>query len=629
MAIEAIQGKVRSEPLNRNFSYVETKSHDAKETSEMLESELRNDLEAHISDTVNPHDMQNKLDNLENVIDDKLDRKVNRAEIEETVVVGPGRDFPTINEAIEYLSNKRPEHISGSDYVKAEIRLASDYLMEEQVFVHNTDLSWIILTTSRPSVTIVRSALTRSIDVNITPEFKINPAFACFDGSLPIIDVLFIMDETGSGNTHSGIFLDNSRVKVMPNKGVRNATFIGLCAINGSNAVANHSVFSEAGNRDEIDEEDVEQGLYWGDGFRIWSSTLSASYAIADECGDLGFNISQGSKAIINGARSNNCGHHGLLVTSASICAAREAEFKDTLDDCVVAYAGGAIDLRGSDCSNSSINFGLIATRSAYINFENGTANYCGASGIAANRGSVVDATGATANFNRGHNVYAHNASVIVFSEGEAREAGVDNIHANHGSVINARLATLTGAGRNAVLAFGGASISVDGANLSDAIYRGIEATHSSLVNAQNVDASNAGDRGVLAYANSFIDLNGADVSGASVRCIEATRASVINAQGVDASGAGDKGVIAFGASTINLDGSNVRNAGGNGVECSRGSRINAQGVDASGAGDTGFVCYNGSIINAVNTIGTFNKTPNEVTRHGIIFSDREVEEDE
>ena len=168
MSLEAIQGKVRSEPLNRNFSYVETKSHDAKETSEMLESELRNDLEAHISDTVNPHDMQNKLDNLENVIDDKLDRKVNRAEIEETVVVGPGRDFPTINEAIEYLSNKRPEHISGSDYVKAEIRLASDYLMEEQVFVHNTDLSWIILTTSRPHD---QKLLSEALDYLIDADF--------------------------------------------------------------------------------------------------------------------------------------------------------------------------------------------------------------------------------------------------------------------------------------------------------------------------------------------------------------------------------------------------------------------------------------------------------------------------
>src|SRR5690625_3032417 len=46
--IEAIEGEVRSEPLNRNFSYVESKAHEAKEKAEDTESrfsDLKDDIE--------------------------------------------------------------------------------------------------------------------------------------------------------------------------------------------------------------------------------------------------------------------------------------------------------------------------------------------------------------------------------------------------------------------------------------------------------------------------------------------------------------------------------------------------------------------------------------------------------
>lgn len=551
--------------------------------------------------------------NIEHLFNVKVDRAVS-----ETVTVGENGDFQTINAAIEYLSRKRPEHVTSGE-IKAEIQLLSGYTMQEQVFVENVDLSWIVITSEASTVTINRSSLSRIINVDMPPSFSIRPAFAAFNGFLPIIDVMFSMNTSGSWNTPSGFFLDNANAIIMPGGGVTNASFIGLCAINGSNVIANGTDFSNAGDKSTV----------YGDGFRIWASTLTATQSKADDAGDTGFNISMGSKANLNGAQANGCGHHNLLSTSSSIVSAREGIFRNAKDDCMVAYAGGVIDARYADVSGAVENYGVIATRSSYVNIEEGTANDCGASGIAANRGSVVDATGATANNNGGHNVYAHNASVIVFSEGTATHAGQDNIHANHGSIINARVATLTNAGRNAVLAFGGVSIDVDGADLRNASYRGIEATHGSIVNGQNVLASGAGDRGVLAYANSFIDIDGADVSGAEVRCIEATRGSIVNAQNVDASGAGDKNVIAFGASTINLNESDARNAGGNGVECSRGSTINAHGVNASGAGDTGFVVFNGSIINAGDATGSFSQTVNQITSNGIIFGDEPEDEQE
>lgn len=457
------------------------------------------------------------LNRIEGNIEHLFDVKVDRA-VSETVTVGENGDFQTINAAIEYLSRKRPEHVTSGE-IKAEIQLLSGYTMQEQVFVENVDLSWIVITSEASTVTINRSSLSRIINVDMPPSFSIRPAFAAFNGFLPIIDVMFSMNTSGSWNTPSGFFLDNANAIIMPGGGVTNASFIGLCAVNGSNVIANGTDFSNAGDK----------SIVYGDGFRIWASTLTATQSKADDAGDTGFNISMGSKANLNGARANGCGHHNLLSTSSSIVSAREGIFRNAQDDCMVAYAGGVIDARGADASGAVQNFGCIATRSSYINFENGVANGCGMYGIHANRGSIIDATGATANNNGSHNVVAFNASIIVFSEGTAINAGGDNVHANHGSIINARVATLTGATRN--------------------------------------------------------------------------------------------GALAYGNATINLHEADLRNAGNRGVESTRGSYVNAQGANASGAGDNGFSVYNGSLINAVDTTGTLNRTPNEVTSNGIIFA--------
>lgn len=437
------------------------------------------------------------LNRIEGNIEHLFNVKVDRA-VSETVTVGENGDFQTINAAIEYLSQKRPEHVTSGE-IKAEIQLLSGYTMQEQVFVENVDLSWIVITSEASTVTIDRGSLTRRINVNQPPEFTISPAFACFNGFLPVIDVLFAMNASGTANDQSGVFLDNGNCIILPGGGVTNAAFIGLCATNGSNVIANGTDFSDAGNKSSV----------YGDGFRIWASTLSATEAKADNVGATGFNISMGSKANLNGAQANGCGHHNLLSTSSSIVSAREGVFRNALDDCMVAYAGGVIDARGADASGAVENFGCIATRSSFINFEDGIANNCGQYGIHANRGSVIDATSATANSNGSHNVVAFNASTIIFSEGTATDAGEDAIHANHGSIINARVATLTGATRNGALAYGASSVSVDGADLRNAGNRGVECTRGSTVNAQGANASGAGDNGFSCYNGSIINAVG------------------------------------------------------------------------------------------------------------------------
>lgn len=565
MPLEAIQGKVTSEPLNRNFSRLDSKAHNAEEVALLIQQQVQ----SHINDTDNPHNLQTKLDELSQVFEVTLEEKLNRAKVTETVTVGQSGDFSSIGDAIEYFSKKYPDHKKGSDYVRGIIQLVN-YTMNEQVFVYNLDLSWLTITTTQSPIILNRSSLTRSVNVDISPEFTVRPAFACFNGTLPIIDVLFDMNTSGSGNLFTGIFLDNSDVKIMPNKGVRNSTFIGCCAVNGSNVVAHYSVFSWSGNRSSLNTGNYENA--YGDGFRIWNSTLSASYANADNTGDNAFNISQGSRAQLNRAHANNCGHHGLLVTGGSIASARNSEFKDTIDDNVVAYAGSAIDLRNSDCSGAVVGCGVIATRSSNINFEGGTAQNCGNGGIYANRGSSIDANEANVDNCPDDAVTSANGSVVNFNYGSAKDSGRDGLHCTHGSIITAHLATVTGATRNGALAYA-SQIYVEQANLSGAGQRCVEATRGGYVDAFNANLSNAGDRGVYAY---YSDVN----------CAEA----------------------------------NITNAGHRGVEATRGARVNAFGADTTGANDNGFCVFNGATIVAVDGIGTSNRGENVITRNGLII---------
>src|SRR5699024_6209537 len=132
---------------------------------------------------------------------------------------------------------------------------------------------------------------------------------------------------------------------IHPNNGFTDFPYMGLCGIEGSNVIAHHCHFDRCGNREDLQEDSASQDWY-GDGVRMWTSTFSGSYATAHECGDMGFHFSQSSKAFINKAKAVDCGHHALLVTTASICSARDTVFTDTIDDNVVAYAGSFIDLR-------------------------------------------------------------------------------------------------------------------------------------------------------------------------------------------------------------------------------------------------------------------------------------------
>jgi len=156
-----------------------------------------------------------------------------------TVTVGSGGDYATINEALEYLSQFFPAYIQ--EGYTAEISLLTGFVMSEQVIAKGVNLGWITITSVDAEVVIDRSALT----IGFEGAF---PAFAACNGTLPIIDVLFNMDSSGSATTRDGINIStNSDATALPGKGVKNAGGKGAFIAKTSRAELDGAVFTGAG----------------------------------------------------------------------------------------------------------------------------------------------------------------------------------------------------------------------------------------------------------------------------------------------------------------------------------------------------------------------------------------------
>src|SRR5690606_786091 len=108
------------------------------------------------------------------------------------------------------------------------------FVMEEQVFVEGIDLGWITITSQSSEVTINRTALTKSVEINSPPGISSEryPAFAAINGAtLPTIDVLFYMNQSGEASQRDGFLVaDNSNLIIKPDGGIKN---VGLDSSSG------------------------------------------------------------------------------------------------------------------------------------------------------------------------------------------------------------------------------------------------------------------------------------------------------------------------------------------------------------------------------------------------------------
>lgn len=158
-----------------------------------------------------------------------------------TVNVGPGGEYATINQALEYLSEFYPLYKTTG--VTATINLKAGFVMAEQVLVRGLNLDWITIVGEDAETIITHTSLTTNF----------NGRFSVFGvdggGTSPVIGQLFRFNVEKVGGHKDGLMAygAGSSATILPGKGFIGAGSHGIFAYRGSTINAYGANASNAG----------------------------------------------------------------------------------------------------------------------------------------------------------------------------------------------------------------------------------------------------------------------------------------------------------------------------------------------------------------------------------------------
>ena len=346
------------------------------------------DLSTHVNDTSNPHNVTASQLGAANILTqiktvdgegsgldaDTVDglhassfRKQMTTNV--TVTVGSGGDFATINEALEYLvKTYYPIYKASAGTVSATIYLLSGFVMAEQVYVADLDLSWITIDGEDVETVIDRSALT-------VESHGYYSAFVFFDGAKTCkFFHTFTMNTSGDGSDRVGLSLDlNAACSLIYNAGFKNAGEYNIVIRRGSSLVANIVDFTAAGNT----------GILIDGASRAYLGNVNVS-----GCSIYGIKALNGSVVDASGGNVSQSGVAGILAENCSI-------------------------LNAASVNADSCYQGFVASKGARINAAGAHASGCDYSCYHAKEGGFISANDASGSSNTGYVFEVSTAGII------------------------------------------------------------------------------------------------------------------------------------------------------------------------------------------------------------------------
>ena len=326
-----------------------------------LESEVQKLTEASNSQTAASQALAQEVAGKMAEIDDKVSQAL-QASIKSfsgsvSKTIGPGGDYETLSEAIEYYSSNSPLTTKSNNrtYTAGVIlRIKSGTVIGEQVLVGpGADLSFLRIDSEDAVVYVDHTKLTNAYDGRY-------PLFAASrGGKLPVINTLFMFNSGGTGNK-DGIMVNGpgSSVYVYANKGVKGAPGCGLYASNCAVAHAAGSDFSGS----------LQIGVYG-----VYGALINFNSGVATDCADDGIYAYRGSIIIADRCNVDNSGRNGISAADGSN---------------IFAYGASA---------NGAGAIGCNARESSFVNFTSGKANNAGQKGIYAYGSCIIQAHSAFA----------------------------------------------------------------------------------------------------------------------------------------------------------------------------------------------------------------------------------------
>lgn len=223
-----------------------------------------------------------------------------------TVTVGNGGDFQTVNEALSYLSERRPGYVQGG--FQTQILLLDGFTMAEQVLVSGVNLGWISIAAEAPEVFIDRAYLNAAFFEGASPLY---PSFGVKDGgTLPRIDALFTMMDTGPAEGRLGInAFSGGFATVGELCGIKNCGDTAVLLTTSASFAGNNAVFSGAG----------------GDGA----------------------SVAGGTRSTFQGADLSGAARVGLRVSNGAVCHAWNLDASGAVENGLNAYRGATVNAQG------------------------------------------------------------------------------------------------------------------------------------------------------------------------------------------------------------------------------------------------------------------------------------------
>ena len=404
-----------------------------------------------------------------------------------TITVGAAGDFLTIAEAIDYAERYKPKFQELALFTT--IQLLTGFVMEEQVFVFNKDLSWIRITSEDPNaiVTIDSSELTTTLyaqgvtmdalgdpgKTNLKGDTAI-PAFCFYNSFAPNIAALFAFDSNIAGDLLIGFQYKLSRGNFEAGAGCTDSAYRGLEVSLGSSVWAQDTIWNDCGV-----------------GVRVSNASFLAGAGIsATGCTTAGLAVGTGV-ASVTGSDFSGSGV-GILATGASNISAT------------------SVDVSG--CAT-----GLSARNGAFIQAFTADANDCTTNALIAYDGGTIDAYQCDANACTGeYAIYAYDGGKITCTEATALASGtVAALRARWGGTIIAPRVDVTGSATGINTNEGG-TVTAPYAVLVDCTARGIRADGGSVM-VDNSTITGWTTNGVYANEGAIIQMTGCDVQESGV----------------------------------------------------------------------------------------------------------------
>lgn len=494
--------------------------------------------------------MAEKLDDLKEKIEDEVEDLIEYLENMNQPLdleVGEDGDHEELADALDYLCKKPIMPRKGT------ITLLKGYEIKKQIKIYDCDLSNFTVKSKDDVVNVGTDA--KDFD---TAE-STRPVFHVKRGKTPLLDIVVDYNHTKDYDKDvSGVLAGNSEVLMLSGAGFINFSKDGVY-VKESKIVAENCDFSNNGNRDELSTPEDGDSDGFGSGLRARNSRVVANKSKANNCGEYGFWIQKVSNAELNETKATNCGHHAMVVSQGSVVTARNSDYRNTLDNSVVATSISTIDLRETDVSDGG-STNVVCQQSSKIYFENGKSNNSGNMGLNVTQFGQVQADYLEANDNDSNGIEVKFGGRCNFRHGQANNNGENGIWCKEGGYVTADHCKANGNeydGANSKQGF----INVIGGTFNNNERAGVYAQRGARITTDSCTIKgNSGDG--LRSRNSEITDFQSTVTGNSNKDAKATQTGRIALQRTELSGSGEN--IEIGSASIiqafDLDGSSDAN---------------------------------------------------------------------